>query len=231
LGHSNVTATMSTPMQRFSATEIMHILIAYAVLTFDFWLIVSGINFFAGGQSANMFGVSFTIMGAIPVAAAVTATGFVSHEMAHKFEAQRMGLWAEFRMYPQWLVLSIIFSFIGFLFAAPGATFVGGWGSKKEAGLTSIAGPLLNLGWAALFLGMMGFILGFHLRFWNWEYIAAVFFTVAIVNMFFAVFNLIPFGPLDGKKVYNWDKRIWVVSFIAAVAVYIFFAYIIQITI
>jgi Zn-dependent protease len=33
-----------------------------------------------------------------------------------------------------------------------------------------------------------------------------------------AVINLIPFGILDGYKIFNWNKTIWVASFGLAVA-------------
>jgi Zn-dependent protease len=32
-----------------------------------------------------------------------------------------------------------------------------------------------------------------------------------------AVFNLIPFGILDGYKIYSWNKKVWVLAFAVAV--------------
>jgi Zn-dependent protease len=223
LGYQSYSVTMSRPTTiRFSRIEVIHILVAFCVLTLDFWLIATGANLLG----TSMFGYNFSFLAAVPVAALVTATGFVSHEMAHKFSAQRMGLWAEFRMALQWLFLSIMFAFVGFLFAAPGATMVGGWGSKKEAGVTSIAGPSINLCWAAVFLGGAMLTTHFHLHYWLYGYWSVVFTTVALVNLWFAIFNLIPFGPLDGKKVLNWNKGVWAAAFFGAVAVFITLVYI-----
>ena len=30
------------------------------------------------------------------------------------------------------------------------------------------------------------------------------------INMWLGLFNLIPFGPLDGLKVFHWNKIVWV---------------------
>ena len=41
-------------------------------------------------------------------------------------------------------------------------------------------------------------------------------YLAAAVNVWLALFNLLPIPPLDGSKVMLWDIRIWVVSFAAA---------------
>jgi Zn-dependent protease len=33
----------------------------------------------------------------------------------------------------------------------------------------------------------------------------------AAINAFMALFNLIPFGVLDGLKVFRWNKQVWLV--------------------
>jgi Zn-dependent protease len=216
------TITMSAPTERFSRLEIRHITIAYLVLTLDFWLIVSGVSLLGSG---NMYGYYFGVLWALPVAATVAATAFVTHELAHKFSAQKMGIWAEFRMSSQGLVISVILSLLGFLLAAPGATMVGGWHTKKEAGETSIAGPLTNLGWATLFLGSSFLTAHLSLHNWmpytNWSVWTAFLVVVAMVNLVLAAFNLLPIGPLDGKKVLNWNKGLWAVCFFGTLAVLI----------
>jgi Zn-dependent protease len=44
-----------------------------------------------------------------------------------------------------------------------------------------------------------------------------VFFIGALVNTWLAIFNLIPLGPLDGAKIFNWDKSVWVAALVVAV--------------
>ena len=40
----------------------------------------------------------------------------------------------------------------------------------------------------------------------------------AFINALIAAFNMIPFGPLDGRKVLAWDKTIYITVVAIAVA-------------
>lgn len=194
------------PGVRFSPTELKHLTIAFLVLTFDLILIWIHVELDDGYPITNAIWIAAGV--AAPLAA---ATGFAAHEMAHKFTAQRRGLWAEFRMSMQGLVISLIFSALfGFLLAAPGATLVGGTGNIEEAGVTSLAGPGTNMIEAAIFSGLT--VLLWRNLFWS-----GIFGYVAFINLVFAIFNLIPWGPLDGRKVLSWSRSIWGVSFAIAV--------------
>ena len=193
-----------------SRIEIRDILIAFVVLTFDLVLILGGTTVLAAGTAA---GVSFALP-IILLAAAAALTGFRAHELAHKVAAQRRHSWAEFRMFPMGLVLSVFTAFIGFLFAAPGATVVGGMYDIRSWGRTSLAGPLTNLAFGTAFLagaygvgllGLGGFVL----------YALIV---LAFFNAWFAAFNLIPVGPLDGRKVLHWNPTIWLLAMVASAA-------------
>ncbi len=193
-----------------SRLEIRDILIAYLVLTFDLVLILGGTTVIAAGPAA---GISFNAS-IVGLAAAAALTGFLAHELAHKVAAQRRHCWAEFRMFPMGLVLSVFTAFIGFLFAAPGATMVGGMYDLRSWGRTSLAGPAINLVFAASFfagayvagfLGASGFVL----------YALTI---LALFNGWFAAFNLIPLGPLDGRKVLNWNPTVWALAMIASAA-------------
>jgi len=188
-----------------SRTELMNIAIAYVVLTGDLILLFSGGSVLAGRGGV---GASVTVQ-VVLIAAAAALTGFVAHEMAHKIVAQRMGFWAEFRMSPIGLVLSIVTAFVGFLFAAPGATMVGGMSAvdRKEWGETSVAGPLSNFGFAAIFY--VASIAAFR------PFPGAVgpLLFLAWINLLFAGFNMLPIGPLDGAKVLRWSTEVWVAVF------------------
>jgi Zn-dependent protease len=190
-----------------SPKELLQIGVAFLVLTFDFVLIL-----YVGGLFT---GFGFSAFGSIPIAVVLTAAGlaftaFVCHEMAHKISAQRHGYWAEFRWYPMGLAFSVFTAYLGFLFAAPGATVVGGMGDLRQWGRTSLAGPLANLGFATAF---------YVSSIAAWELHSAAFFwllLLAYFNTFFAAFNLVPVGPLDGAKVLRWSSLAWAVSFLAA---------------
>jgi len=44
---------------------------------------------------------------------------------------------------------------------------------------------------------------------------------VAWINAFIAFFNLIPFGIMDGLKVFLWNRIVWIIIFVASVALMI----------
>jgi len=205
--------TGSVPHERHrittSPTEVAHLSIAFIVLTIDIALVTGFLRFglTPGSSTTSIF------VGGLGFAVAAALTGFVAHEMAHKVAAQRHGFWAEFRFSPLGLLLSLVTAFAGFLFAAPGATVIGGMGSTREWGRTSLAGPALNLVEGTAFLAAgVGLWPVLH------SYDAWWFFTLlAFINGWFAAFNLVPIGPLDGQKVFRWNRALWVVSFALAV--------------
>jgi Zn-dependent protease len=190
-----------------SPTEVLHIGVAFLVLTFDFVLIL-----YVGGLFT---GFGFSTLGSVPLAVVLTAAGlagtaFVCHELAHKISAQRHGYWAEFRWSPMGLAFSVFTAYLGFLFAAPGATIVGGMGDLRQWGRTSLAGPLANLAFAGVFYvsAIAAWTLGSAVFFWL--------LLLAYFNTFFAAFNLVPVGPLDGAKVLRWNSLTWAVAFAVA---------------
>jgi Zn-dependent protease len=191
-----------------SLTEIGHLLLAFGVLTLDLVLLQSGEGLGILSQPTGRvnWGVYFAI------GAAAALTGFLAHEIAHKFVAQRRGLWAEFRASPMGLLFSFITASIGFLFAAPGATVVDGFGDVKDWGLISVAGPVLNLLEGGAFFGLYWYFSAHP----GMATLAATCGFLAYINGWFATFNLIPVGPLDGRKVWRWSPPVWVASIVIA---------------
>jgi len=132
---------------------------------------------------------------------------FLLHEIAHKFSAQHFRLWAEFRLTMQGALITLISIFLPppFKIISPGAVMIMGSVTKETAGKTALAGPLTNI------LLSTGCIL-----------IATVtqdiFWIVAFINAFLAALNLIPFGIMDGMKVFRWNRIAWTLAFIAAIA-------------
>jgi Zn-dependent protease len=153
------------------------------------------------------------------------STGFLLHEMAHKFVALHFGYWAEYRANMAGLALAIVMAFGGFLFAAPGAVMISRSNvpqelymqdtfgqeeqrnrEKREMLLISLAGPMTNIVLAILF-----FLLVFPLarsKSGSSLWIPAANFAISI-NLILAAFNMLPFGPLDGKKIFDSNRLVW----------------------
>ena len=141
--------------------------------------------------------------------------GFVLHEMAHRQVAKKYHYHAEYRLWPHGLLLAVLIAVAtngSFVFAAPGAVMmqpIAGLRhavTRKAMGMVSLAGPLTNIAIAGAFAA------------------AGIFFPHAIfgmgarINIFLALFNLLPLPPLDGSKVFAWDSKAWAIVFAAAVA-------------
>ncbi|MDO8510911.1 MAG: metalloprotease [Nanoarchaeota archaeon] len=180
-----------------SRTEIIDILKAWLALSLAFTFIYAGASVLSG-DIQRVFSLDFIRIFVISMFTA--GMGFLLHELAHKFVAQHYGCTAEFRAWDQLLYLAVgLAVFIGFIFAAPGAVMISGMITRKENGLISAAGPATNYVLAMIFLGLL-----YLLPQW-----ASIFATGFSINIWLGMFNLIPFGPLDGKKVFYWNKVVW----------------------
>ncbi len=130
--------------------------------------------------------------------------GFIAHEMAHKFVAIYFGASAEFRMWTQGIIFMFFISLLGFVFAAPGAVYIyANHISKMENGIISLAGPMVNVIIALAFLGL------FFTGLFTSPLAISIFIWGARINLFLALFNVIPIYPLDGSKVIAWNFWIW----------------------
>jgi len=93
---------------------------------------------------------------------------------------------------------------------APGAMMISGTLQKNEDIVhISIAGPLTNMAYSIVFFGL-ALTLPIDL---NW---GLMLIFAAYINAFMAVFNLIPFGILDGYKIFSFNKKVWVLTFVPA---------------
>jgi Zn-dependent protease len=197
---------------RSSNTELIHILISWLVVSYAFAILLMWFKLGRRPVTEELFNGIFN-----PFVISLSTVGlsFIVHEMSHKIVAQRYGSWAEFRMSPIMLVLMLVLVYaFGFLFAAPGAVMIyGGNVGKRENGRISLAGPLSNL-----ILGLLFFALLSE---------KGLLYEIArygvIVNISLALFNMIPFSIFDGKKVWEWNKLVYIAMVIATLVLLFLF--------
>ncbi len=187
---------------QFSPGEISSIIIA--------WLVLS-----VAITYRNFVGL-FTGIGSLEVVIAgfiATATGFIIHEMGHKYVAIRRGYVAHFRLWMQGLLLTlfvVVFSGGGIVFGAPGAVYIApaaaayyGYDSasrprdpEQENMVISAAGPGINLAFAVAFLALVLATLS-----------GSFLWTIAqfgfALNVGLGSFNMLPVPPLDGSKIFR----------------------------
>ncbi|HME18160.1 MAG TPA: AN1-type zinc finger domain-containing protein [Nitrososphaerales archaeon] len=201
----------------FSRLEVRDIAIAYLSLGLAWFIVFIGssnlVYLSPSDFLRNLPGGSVSPAEILVIALVAVGPGFVLHELSHKFVARRYGHWAEFRMWPLGLLLALVTSFLGFIFAAPGATYISGTNiTKKENGMISLAGPLINVviafGFAPLLFSENGFyqVLGLY---------------GVYINVFLAMFNMLPLFVLDGAKVFAWSKVRWASLFVPLFLVFL----------
>src|ERR1700757_1497119 len=163
-----------------SKTELLHLFVAT--------LLVTGV-----GLSFNHYRyISWQFL-------AIFISAFLVHELAHKLLAQYYGSWAEFRAQLYGLVITAISALpiMPWKFIAPGAVMVG-LADRNKFGRVALVGPLTNLVMGFSFL-ISTYIYPYH----SYLYAGASF------NAWIALFNLLPFGILDGEKIFGWNKIAW----------------------
>lgn len=197
---------------RFSGRELREISISVLVLTLAFTILFSG---GLDGLPAAIGNMTFAYYFVISFLAVLTA--FFFHEMAHKFLAQKYGCWAEFNYYFMGLILALITSAVGIIFAAPGAVIIGGRLTPEQNGKISAAGPATNVSMGTLFIVFYFLTNPLNITVFPGVFgLGKIFWLLALINIVLGGFNLIPFPPLDGSKIYRWNMGVYI-SLVAAV--------------
>ena len=152
------------------------------------------------------------------------ATGFVFHELAHRYVAVKHGMVARYKAWYLGLVTALIVALLTakifgnpFVIAAPGAVVIMHYGMYDLSYLRyeyriAAAGPLANIAVA------LATLVASYLISLPWSYYVRF---IGSVNAWLAFFNLIPLPPLDGSKVFRASISTWLVMFILAIALFI----------
>ncbi len=195
-------------------SELIDLLLSFIVLTIAFSMV--------GGGLRSISAETLVVVGI------AVGTGFLLHELAHKFVAQHYGYQAEYKASMFGLALTVLMALtIGIVFAAPGAVMIrkplyppsapayssyegdDAYWDRLERKMgsedlwISLAGPVTNIILTALFFAvlMSGFLNNNLL-----VYAAVMAFRI---NLMLAAFNLIPIDPLDGGKIFRGNPLVW----------------------
>lgn len=187
---------------RFSREELRDLFKAWIAISLAFSIAMVG---------GMLLSIRFLFL--LPLSALTVGLGFLFHELGHKFVAQHYGYIAEFRANNSMLIFAIFTSFMGFVFAAPGAVYILGGAGRKRSGRIAAAGPLINI-----FLACIFFLFTYLTNMQNASYIYQIFYFGARINAWLGLFNLIPFGAFDGGKVFVWNKLAYAAMLGSAVA-------------
>ena len=192
----------------FSKIEIRHLLIAFVMILLTIMVhqmgIATVVEMFPSSAFWIIFGFYFVTIG----------LGFVLHEMGHKLVAQYYGFVSEFRADFGMLFLMFgIAIFSPMILLAPGAVMIYGRPTIKQNGIISIAGPLVNLCLAFVFIILSLLFPG--------GLLSTLFNMGIMVNAFLGIFNMLPFWVLDGKKVLNWSLKYYLMVMVPLVLIFV----------
>lgn len=173
---------------RFTNLEVLHLLFGVALLS-------------------AMFAIAYQWN--LVIAGILGAGGLMLHELGHKI-AGRMRCISDvhFTLMPLGLLLGFVSAiFFGQALAAPGGVTVGKDASEKDNLIMSIAGPATNL--LMFVVGMILYtviptdvaILG--------QIQVDIWLAFAFINLYLALFNMIPIHPFDGSAVIKYSLPVW----------------------
>jgi Zn-dependent protease len=221
--------------------NIFHEIIEFAISVV--WLGIAFGIAIAGGINAfkDSVGLRTTILESL----VVVFFAFVFHELAHRIAARRYGFQAVYRVWIPGLILAMGSALLGFLFAAPGGVHImitqDTAENRAKLGKSALAGPIVNIVLTIVFIFFTIIFLGFVQSYMaatgkSMSQLASWVISIGDIgiigmqiNAWLAFFNLIPWGNFDGNKVFQWNKKVWIIVFIGSIVLWVL-TYFVQIS-
>lgn len=183
----------------FTLMEIRDLLISIIVLGFMFSAALSNFQVEQNTPFVNFL-----------TAMLIVGPALLFHELAHKIMAQRYGCKASYVLWPMGVIFSVMLTILTagrIIFAALGAVMIStsyttrlGYRfiglSSEELGKIALSGPFTNIIIA---------VVSYAFIWVNPQIIQAM----ITINLIVALFNALPFPPLDGAKIFSWSKLGW----------------------
>jgi Zn-dependent protease len=131
----------------------------------------------------------------------------IMHDLGHRMVARKLEIEGQYKFWGLGTFTMLLTSWLfGMAFAQPGRYVFSDPEDidNRDMAFVTLAGPAVSMLFAILFLpfALIGGVAG---------QIAVAGFTM---NLMTAVYNLMPFSPMDGKIIYEWSRLFWMLTFV-----------------
>lgn len=153
----------------------------------------------------------------VPVYIIVSGLALILHDLAHKYAAWRVGAVTEYQFWGLGTFIMIVTTALfSIVFSLPARTAINDMDklSTKQKAIIYAAGPLMSVvlfGVFALLIPLGGSL-------------GAIGLVGCSSNLLAAVYGMMPFEPMDGKKVVRYKKVLWALMFIPLLLLYFLMA-------
>ncbi len=148
----------------------------------------------------------------------IAGVSLLLHELAHIYVADRYNVKTEYRFWTLGTMIMFITTLLPphTLFSQPSRTIVDEEGEKdkRKNGIMAIAGPIVSL------LLFIVFLIVYMLNN-DIAVIKTVAYSGMLMNIVLCVYGLMPFKPMDGPEVREWNKGVWAAFFFIPMIFYI----------
>lgn len=168
--------------------------------------------------AAGLLTIIFALAYSWPLYFAFTvgASGLILHEMGHKIVGRYFCISnTEFVIKPIGIIIGFASALLfHIVLASPGGVTIGDNATKHDIVMEALGGPVTNL----LIFGVtfpLAYLAPIIVHVGGMT--INVFLTMAIINLYYGTFNLLPVPPLDGWRVVSRNEKIWALVFVPAI--------------